>query len=337
MAAAGNGDQLGRAINTDTSPFYPACYSTVTGAGYESIISVTALDSSGNKATWANYGATTVDIGAPGVSIYSTLPTDSYGSYSGTSMATPHVTGAIALYASTHPGATATDIRSAILGAAKATSSLSGKCVTGGRLDLSSVIAPLAPPTAPAAPTGLTATAGDAKVSLSWNASAGATSYKVYRSTVSGAYNSPPLTPSGYSQTSFVDTSAQNGTLYYYVVTASNSAGDSGISNQASATPLAPPPTPPAAPTNLKGTAVSTSQINLTWTDKATDENGFKVERSTDGVTFVEIASSLPANTTTYSSSGLTRNKNYYFRVRAYKSGSTSGYSNTVQVKTFNH
>jgi subtilisin family serine protease len=158
VAAAGNGNRAGRAINTDSSPVYPACYNTAVGtstetaADYDAVISVTAIDSSGNMPRWANYGATTVDLGAPGVSINSTLPTDTYGSYNGTSMATPHVTGAIALYASTHPGAPAANIKTAILNSTAATSSLSGKTVTGGRLDLSTVITEDLNQTAPDAP-----------------------------------------------------------------------------------------------------------------------------------------------------------------------------------------
>ena len=68
--------------------------------------------------------------------IYSTLPSG-YGSYSGTSMATPHVTGAAALYKSTHAAATAVDIKSAILGSVTPTASLNGKTATGGRLNVS--------------------------------------------------------------------------------------------------------------------------------------------------------------------------------------------------------
>jgi subtilisin family serine protease len=84
-----------------------------------------------------------VDLGAPGSGIWSTLPgkgkkrnSSSYGSYSGTSMATPHVTGAAALYAASHPGATAAQIKSAILESTIPTPSLNGKCVTGGRLNV---------------------------------------------------------------------------------------------------------------------------------------------------------------------------------------------------------
>ncbi len=138
VAAAGNGNWMGRAVNNDRTPFYPACYNTMSGAGYDSVISVTALASNGSKPTWANYGATTVDLGAPGAGIVSTYPVDAYATADGTSMATPHVTGSVALYASTHPNATAAEIKQAILDAAAATptSSLSGRTVTGGRLNI---------------------------------------------------------------------------------------------------------------------------------------------------------------------------------------------------------
>lgn len=89
-------------------------------------------------------------------------------------------------------------------------------------------------PSIPAAPTGLTATAGNAQVALGWSGSTGATSYNVKRSTTSGGPYSTVGTSSG---TTFTNTGLTNGTTYYYVVTAVNSAGESGNSNQASATP----------------------------------------------------------------------------------------------------
>jgi fibronectin type 3 domain-containing protein len=93
---------------------------------------------------------------------------------------------------------------------------------------------PTAPAQPPLAPTGLTATAGNAQVSLTWNASSGATSYHVKRSTTNGSGYAQVATP---TTTSFADSGLTNGTTYYYVVTAVNSAGESSNSNQASATP----------------------------------------------------------------------------------------------------
>lgn len=126
VAAAGNSKQ-----NNDTKANYPSNYTNA------NVIAVAAITSTGALASYSNYGAKNVDLGAPGSSIWSTTAYNLYESYSGTSMATPHVTGACALYASTHPGSTAAAIKAAILGSVTATTSLKGKCVTGGRLNVS--------------------------------------------------------------------------------------------------------------------------------------------------------------------------------------------------------
>ena len=133
VAAAGNDG-----LNNDATIRYPSGYASA------NVIAVASIVKDGSISSFSNYGATTVDIGAPGSAIASTLPgsskgkiISSYGSYSGTSMATPHVSGAVALYVSSNPGATATQVKNAILGSAVSTSSLAGKCVTGGRLNVS--------------------------------------------------------------------------------------------------------------------------------------------------------------------------------------------------------
>ncbi|MCF7963274.1 MAG: S8 family serine peptidase [Pirellula sp.] len=151
VAAAGNATS-----NNDSVANYPSNYSTLqnsTGAtdkaSYEAVIAVASITSTGLISSFSNYGANTVDIGAPGSSIVSTLPGGTYGSYSGTSMATPHVSGAVALYASVHPQATSDQIRQAVLSSAKPTSSLSGKSVTGGRLDVTALVQVVPPSTAP--------------------------------------------------------------------------------------------------------------------------------------------------------------------------------------------
>ncbi len=132
IAAAGNSG-----TNNDTTASYPSNYDTSTAAGYDSVIAVAAIDKAGALASFSQYGAKSVDLGAPGVAIMSSVPYNSYSSYNGTSMATPHVTGGAALYAAGHPGSSAKQIRDAILGSVVATNSLNGKTVTGGRLNVS--------------------------------------------------------------------------------------------------------------------------------------------------------------------------------------------------------
>lgn len=174
VCAAGNGGSDLVGDNNDTTPIYPANYSTLLGttaessAGYEAVISVAALRSDGSLAPFSNYGAQTVDLAAPGSGILSTAPTTdlvsgSYASRDGTSQAAAFVSGAIALYASRYPTATAAQIRAALLQSATATptASLTGRTVTGGRLDVNALLA-TAPPVLPANQTLWGTTGSDA-------------------------------------------------------------------------------------------------------------------------------------------------------------------------------
>jgi subtilisin family serine protease len=147
VAAAGN-----NGTNNDTTANYPSNYDARATAGYDNVIAVASITSTGAISSFSDYGKVQVDLGAPGSSIYSTLPGDAYGTLSGTSMATPLVTGAAALYASTHANATAAEIKAAILGSVAATTSLSGLVATNGRLDVGTLMAGNAPPP-PVAPT----------------------------------------------------------------------------------------------------------------------------------------------------------------------------------------
>ena len=147
VAAVGNNGN-----NNDNVPFNPASFRCTTRQddggrrGFDCITSVAAITASGARASFSNFGAMSVDLGAPGAAIRSTYPNGRYGSLSGTSMATPHVTGAIALCAATNPALDAQRLQAAVLGSTAATSSLEGKTVTGGRLDIGAMLAQCDPP-----------------------------------------------------------------------------------------------------------------------------------------------------------------------------------------------
>jgi subtilisin family serine protease len=125
IAAAGN-----NGTNNDSRASYPASYTS------SNIIAVAATTSTDARASFSNYGKTSVDLGAPGDSIYSTYMNGGYATLSGTSMATPQVAGAAALLKAYKPSLTTAQIKSAILSNVDAVSSLNGRTVTGGRLNV---------------------------------------------------------------------------------------------------------------------------------------------------------------------------------------------------------
>src|SRR5260370_14057853 len=102
-----------------------------------------------------------------------------------------------------------------------------------------------APSAPPPTPTGLTTTAGNAQVSLAWNASSGTASYNLYRSVNGGAYSQ--LNTSPITTTSYTDSGLTNGTPYCYEATAMNSSGETAKSRPVCATPQPPPPPPTLA------------------------------------------------------------------------------------------
>lgn len=124
VAAAGNSN-----LNNDLAPFYPASYDS------PNIISVAAVDANGRFAAFSNFGASSVDIAAPGVDILSTLPGNSYGYMSGTSMAAPYVTGTIALAASINPELGATDLKTIVQSTTDRLSDLRKATLTKGRVN----------------------------------------------------------------------------------------------------------------------------------------------------------------------------------------------------------
>lgn len=139
VAAAGNA-----ASNNDTTATYPANYSTSSALGWDAVVSVASITSSGALSSFSNYGATSVDLGAPGSGILSTVAGGGYANYSGTSMAAPHVSGALALMAASFPRATPQELLQALDAATASTPSLQGLTRTGGRLDVQAALLLLA-------------------------------------------------------------------------------------------------------------------------------------------------------------------------------------------------
>lgn len=123
VAAAGNSG-----VNTDSAPHYPSSYTS------SNIVSVAAVANTGQMPSFSNYGITSVDVGAPGVDIVSTYP-GGYAYMSGTSMATPHVAGVLALMKSVKPEATTSELIQALYTSGRTLASLSGKTSTGKLVD----------------------------------------------------------------------------------------------------------------------------------------------------------------------------------------------------------
>jgi len=125
IAAAGNDG-----LDNDQYPYYPATYDS------DNIISVAAIDKNDQLPSFSHYGATTVHVAAPGVAIWSSTPADGYEYRLGTSMATPHVSGAVALLWGLHYNRSYLEVKDAIINSAETTVPLVGKCVANGRLNL---------------------------------------------------------------------------------------------------------------------------------------------------------------------------------------------------------
>ncbi|ATD00481.1 S8 family serine peptidase [Pseudoalteromonas spongiae] len=129
VAAAGND-----AVDNDANPHYPSSYE------HDSVLAVASTDHSDNMSNFSQWGLTSVDMGAPGSSILSTVPGNGYATYSGTSMATPHVAGAAALVLSLNPTLSALQLKELLMNSGDANAALQGKTVAGTRLNVYSAL-----------------------------------------------------------------------------------------------------------------------------------------------------------------------------------------------------
>ncbi|MFO7655139.1 MAG: S8 family serine peptidase [Candidatus Krumholzibacteriia bacterium] len=246
VAAAGNSGS-----NNDVSPHYPSNYDL------DNVVSVAATDHNDALASFSCYGPTTVDLAAPGVDILSTLPGNRYGSLSGTSMATPHVAGALGLVFGRFPAITGGDAKALLLNFVDPLTALEGRILTGGRLN---AFFPIADPDTipPGQVTDLAAVeTGSNWADLVWTAPGDdgdegeASRYDVRWSTsaidesnfssAERATNTPSPDPFGTPQGMRVAGLDFN-TTYYFAVRAMDEFGNAGpVSNLAMATTLGIP------------------------------------------------------------------------------------------------
>ena len=198
-------------------------------------------------------------------------------------------------------------------------------------------------PTAPSQPTGLTATSiSSSQINLSWTAPANnggsaITGYKIEQSTNAGSTWSTLVANTASSSTTYSNTGLASSTLYSYRVSAINSVGTSPVSNTISAT-TGTIATAPLPPTGLTASAVSSSQINLSWTagnNGGSTITGYKIERSTDGgSTWSTISANTGSAATTYSNTRLAPDTTYTYRVSAINAIGTSAPSDTATATT---
>src|ERR1700683_1232143 len=175
--------------------------------------------------------------------------------------------------------------------------------------------------TVPATPMGFTAVAGNAQVALNWTASSDATGYYVKRSTTSGG---PYTQISTQATASDTDTGLTNGTKYFYVVSAYNSAGQSANSAEVNATPVL---AAPSVPTGLAATA-GNAQASLSWA-ATSGASSYHVKRSATSGSETQI--SAPTSNS-YTDTGLTNGTKYFYVVSAVNSGGESTNSSEVSA-----
>ncbi len=186
---------------------------------------------------------------------------------------------------------------------------------------------------------GLTASViSSTQVNLAWTDTLNENGYSVKRSTsgssgpFSEVYNTG-LTSNPHA-TSWSDTTVSPNTNYWYRVDAYNGCGSGTTLSNVVGIKTPGNSGIPTAPSSLMATSISSSQINLSWSDRSTNEDGFVIERSTSATTgFVQVGS-VGANTNTFQSTGLQANKTYYFRVKAFNISGNSAYSNAASART---
>jgi subtilisin family serine protease len=278
IAAAGNS-----ADDNDLVPHYPSSYDL------DNIIAVAATDHNDALADFSCYGATSVDLAAPGVNIYSCLPGGSYGYNSGTSMATPQVSGAVSLFWSQYPSTPHLNVRDRMFASVDILPALVGSMVTGGRLNVFKMMAePDVTPPAAVSDLATTDPASNA-ITLTWTAtgddgaSGTASSYDIRYSLSpidDGNFGSAnevagePHPQAVGSPETFTVPGLDFSTTYYFAVKAFDEWGNpSPVSNSPSGTTLGMPHivvSPDALSEDLLTGATSTQNLTIENTEANT-------------------------------------------------------------------
>jgi subtilisin family serine protease len=315
VAAAGNAG-----TNNDSSPSYPASYTN------PNVIAVAATASNDTLASFSQYGLTSVDVGAPGVSIVSTYPTNSYATLSGTSMATPHVAGVVTAVYGQNPSWTYQQVRDRIYSTVRPVAALSGRCVTGGMVNLQAALVsnnPNGPVIGISAPANNSSSTGGGSVTFSATASdaqdGDLTSRIRWSSNLQGQF--------GTGGTVSIST-LMVGT---HVVTAS--VADSGnLTNSQSLTITVNSnggtvPTFPGLPRCYR----SGAGVNFQWNDPSINEFGFQIQREQriGGVyTNTTDLGTVGANVTTLFDIPPATGQFWRYRVRAFNGAGSGAWSN---------
>lgn len=303
----------------------PACISTAISVGSvsDTTVGVSSFSNSSSRLT----------LLAPGGGITSSVPGAGFETWSGTSMAAPHAAGAWAILKQKMPRASVVQVLDAFTATGQGIKDSRNE-ITKPLIKVDAAVALLGNQdsvTAPTAPTSLTATTISAsQINLSWtDNSINESGFKIYRK----AGNSTTWTlvsTVGVNISAYQNTGLTSGTTYTYYVVATNIAGDSPATNEASATT----PALPSTPISLKATAASTTQINLSWTDTSNNETGFRVRARTSPTGSWSIIGTVTQNITTFQISGLTTGQTYYYAVTSFNSSGESPLSNQASATT---
>ncbi len=320
VAAAGNNGR-----DTDSTPSYPAAYNL------DNIISVGASDAKDQKASFSNFGRTTVDLFAPGVSILSSLPNNRYGRYSGTSMASPHAAGVAALVLSVNANLPFAEVKDALLSQVDAVPAFANLSLTGGRLNAFKAVESVesAPPPPPPAPVLVEATPNLVKpgdvVTLS-GANFGQSGAVVFQP---GDITFASLSWSDDKiQVTVSDNVSGEGTVQVRREDGELSGTVGLIVRQGE---------PLGRPTDLKAVLTEEKDVQLTWTDNAYAETEVLVYRKTiyrfGPREKFQLIATLPANSTSYRDDVPVDGVKYAYRVRMRNESRRSKYSQSVTIE----